>query len=95
MISTVDDLLAYGRALATGKGLLSPAQQDERIDSLVSDVPPLNQPPLKGDYGYGLGLMKEHGGSDTAVRCPVTTLPLLQSGTRRRWRWKPIAISLW
>src|SRR5919112_3281122 len=61
MISTVDDLLAYGRALGTGKGLLSPAQQDERIDSLVSDVPPFDQPPLKGDFGYGLGLMKEHG----------------------------------
>jgi D-alanyl-D-alanine carboxypeptidase len=61
MISTVDDLLAYGRALGTGKGLLSRAQQDERIDSLVSDVPPFDQPPLKGDYGYGLGLMKEHG----------------------------------
>jgi D-alanyl-D-alanine carboxypeptidase len=61
MISTVDDLLAYGRAMGTGKGLLSPAQQDERIDSLVSDVPPFDQPPLKGDYGYGLGLMKEHG----------------------------------
>ncbi len=61
MISTVDDLLAYGRAMGTGKGLLSPAQQDERIDSLVSDVPPFDQPPLKGDFGYGLGLMKEHG----------------------------------
>ena len=61
MISTVDDLLAYGRALGSGKGLLSPAQQDERIDSLVSDVPPFDQPPLKGDFGYGLGLMKEHG----------------------------------
>ena len=61
MISTVDDLLVYGRALGTGKGLLSPEQQDERIDSLVSDVPPFDQPPLKGDFGYGLGLMKEHG----------------------------------
>jgi D-alanyl-D-alanine carboxypeptidase len=61
MISTVDDLLAYGRAMGTGKGLLSPEQQDERIDSLASDVPPFDQPPLKGDYGYGLGLMKEHG----------------------------------
>jgi D-alanyl-D-alanine carboxypeptidase len=61
MISTVDDLLAYGRALGTGKGLLSPAQQAERIDSLLSEVPPFNQPPLKGDYGYGLGLMNEHG----------------------------------
>jgi D-alanyl-D-alanine carboxypeptidase len=61
MISTVDDLLVYGRALGTGKGLLSPAQQKERIDSLASDVPPFDQPPLKGDFGYGLGLMKEHG----------------------------------
>jgi D-alanyl-D-alanine carboxypeptidase len=62
MISTVDDLLAYGQALGTGKGLLSAAQQDERIDSsFVSDVPPLNQPPLKGDFGYGLGLTNEHG----------------------------------
>ena len=61
MISTVDDLLVYGRALGTGKGLLSPAQQEERIDSLASDVPPFDKPPLKGDFGYGLGLMKEHG----------------------------------
>jgi D-alanyl-D-alanine carboxypeptidase len=61
MISTVDDLLVYGRAMGTGKGLLSPAQQEERIDSLASDVPPFDQPPLKGDFGYGLGLMKEHG----------------------------------
>jgi hypothetical protein len=42
-------------ALGTGQGLLSPAQQSERLDSLVSDVPP-----LKGDSGYGLGLTKEH-----------------------------------
>jgi D-alanyl-D-alanine carboxypeptidase len=61
MISTVDDLLVYGRALGTGKGLLSPKQQEERIDSLASDVPPFDKPPLKGDFGYGLGLMKEHG----------------------------------
>jgi D-alanyl-D-alanine carboxypeptidase len=61
MISTVDDLLVYGRALGTGKDLLSPARQDERIDSLASDVPPFDQPPLEGDFGYGLGLMKEHG----------------------------------
>src|SRR5919112_287098 len=60
MISTVEDLLAYGRALGTGEGLFSPEQQAERIDSLVSDVPPLTQPPFKGDFGYGLGLIKEH-----------------------------------
>src|SRR3712207_3315416 len=39
MISTVDDLLVYGRALGTGKGLLSPEQESGPLDSLVSDVP--------------------------------------------------------
>jgi len=61
MISTVDDLLVYGRALGTGKGLLSPEMQSERLDSFVSDVPPLNQPPLKGDLEYGIGIGKDHG----------------------------------
>lgn len=61
MTSTADDLLTYGRAMGTGKGLLTPQQQDERIDSLASDVPPFDKPPLKGDFGYGLGLMKERG----------------------------------
>src|SRR5919107_6387806 len=61
MISTIDDLLVYGRALGTGKGLLSPKEQKERLDSFVSDVPPLNQPPLKGDLAYGIGLGKDHG----------------------------------
>jgi D-alanyl-D-alanine carboxypeptidase len=56
MISTVDDLLVYGRALGTGKGLLPPEQQSERLDSFVSDVPP-----LKGDLAYGIGLGKDHG----------------------------------
>ena len=61
MISPVDDLLVYGRALGTGKGLLSPEKQSERLGSFVSDVPPLNQPPLKGDLAYGFGLGKDHG----------------------------------
>jgi D-alanyl-D-alanine carboxypeptidase len=61
MISTVDDLLVYGRALGTGKGLLPPQTQKERLHSFVSDVPPLNQPPLKGDLAYGIGLGKDHG----------------------------------
>src|SRR5215217_4510189 len=61
MISTVGDLLLYGRALGTGKGLLSSRAQKERLDSFVSDVPPLNQPPLKGDLAYGIGLGKDHG----------------------------------
>ena len=31
MISTVEDLLVYGRALGTGEGLLPPKQQTERL----------------------------------------------------------------
>jgi D-alanyl-D-alanine carboxypeptidase len=60
MISTVEDLLVYGRALGTGEGLLSPEQQSERLDSFVSDVPPLSQPPLKGNLAYGLGFENDH-----------------------------------
>src|SRR5215204_3519275 len=61
MISTVDDLLVYGRALGTGEGLLPSEQQAERLNSFVSDVPPLNRPPLKGYLAYGLGLGNDHG----------------------------------
>jgi D-alanyl-D-alanine carboxypeptidase len=61
MISTVQDLLVYGRALGTGEGLLPSEQQTERLDSFVSDVPPLNQPPLEGYLAYGLGLGNDHG----------------------------------
>jgi hypothetical protein len=41
--------------------VLPPEQQTERLDSFVSDVPPLNQPPLKGNLAYGLGLENDHG----------------------------------
>jgi D-alanyl-D-alanine carboxypeptidase len=61
MISTVEDLLVYGRALGTGEGLLPPKQQSERLDSFVSDVPPLNQPPLEGELAYGIGLANDKG----------------------------------
>jgi D-alanyl-D-alanine carboxypeptidase len=61
MISTVEDLLAYGRALGTGEGLLPPEQQTERLNSFVSDLPPLNQPPLEGTLAYGLGLGIDRG----------------------------------
>jgi D-alanyl-D-alanine carboxypeptidase len=61
MISTAEDLLLYGRALGTGKGLLPPQQQAERLDSFVRDLPPYNQPPSNGRSGYGLGLMYDRG----------------------------------
>jgi D-alanyl-D-alanine carboxypeptidase len=62
MISTVEDLLVYGRVLgSTGEGLLPPEQQADRLDSFVSDLSPLNQPPLNGELGYGLGLTNDDG----------------------------------
>ncbi len=44
LISTIDDLLVYGRALGTGQGLLSPAAQTTRLTS------------FPGASGYGLAL---------------------------------------
>jgi D-alanyl-D-alanine carboxypeptidase len=40
LISTVDDLLVYGRATATGKGLLPRKPQRERLDSFNPRIPP-------------------------------------------------------
>ncbi|MGE7384262.1 serine hydrolase [Streptomyces sp. NPDC004126] len=50
LTSTARDLLAFGRAMGTGKGLLPPEQQAERLDSLLPE-------PGKPEAGYGLGLM--------------------------------------
>jgi len=57
MISTVDDLLVYGRALGTGEGLLPSEQQAERLNSFLSD----DLPPNTADRAYGLGLAREYG----------------------------------
>ena len=51
MISTVDDLLVYGRALGTGEGLLPREQQAERLTSFLYGLAP-NTP----ERAYGLGL---------------------------------------
>jgi D-alanyl-D-alanine carboxypeptidase len=56
LISTVDDLLVYGRALGTGEGLLPPEQQAERLDSFSG-----GPPPLTADKDYGIGLVNDHG----------------------------------
>jgi transposase len=37
------------------------SSEPERLDSFVSDLPPLNQPPLEGNLAYGLGLSNDHG----------------------------------
>jgi D-alanyl-D-alanine carboxypeptidase len=54
IISTVEDLLVYGRALGTGEGLLSPEQQAKRLDSLSPD-------PTKPGATYGIGLEGDRG----------------------------------
>jgi hypothetical protein len=56
MISTVEDLLVYGRALGSGEGLLPPEQQAERLNSFLRALPPLN-----AENSYGLGLAYNHG----------------------------------
>lgn len=56
MISTVDDLLVYGRALGTGEGLLPPEQQTERLTSFLYGLKP-NTP----QRAYGLGLVDQRG----------------------------------
>jgi D-alanyl-D-alanine carboxypeptidase len=56
LISTVDDLLVYGRATATGRGLLPRKQQRERLDSFNPRIPP-ESPTLS----YGFGLVNDNG----------------------------------
>jgi D-alanyl-D-alanine carboxypeptidase len=56
LISTVEDLLVYGRATATGRGLLPRKQQRERLDSFNPRIPP-ESPTLS----YGIGLVNDNG----------------------------------
>jgi D-alanyl-D-alanine carboxypeptidase len=56
MISTVRDLLAYGRAFGTGKGLLRPQQQRERMHSFDPRIPPES-----ATLSYGIGLVDDRG----------------------------------
>jgi D-alanyl-D-alanine carboxypeptidase len=55
VVSTVSDLLVYGRATGTGRGLLAPAQQRVRLNSVITDLPPLS-----AQLGYGIALTKNH-----------------------------------
>ena len=53
IISTLDDLRVWAKALATGQGLLGAEYQQKRLDSLKSTVPP-NTP--EKTYGLGFGI---------------------------------------
>lgn len=56
LISTVHDLLVYGRATATGRGLLPRKQQRERLDSFNPSIPPESS-----TLSYGIGLVNDKG----------------------------------
>ena len=56
MISSVSDLLVYGRALGTGKGLLPRKQQGERLHSFNPNIPPET-----ATLSYGIGLVNDRG----------------------------------
>jgi D-alanyl-D-alanine carboxypeptidase len=60
MISDIDDMLVWGRALATGEDILSPESQAMRLDSFDFDVPMFAGPdrtaPQTPARAYGLGL---------------------------------------
>jgi hypothetical protein len=56
LISTVDDLLVYGRATPTGRGLLPRRQQRERLDSLNPRIPPASS-----TLSYGIGVVNDNG----------------------------------
>ncbi len=56
VISNLEDLHIWARALGTGEGLIGPEMQQMRIESLNSDVPP-NGP----DASYGVGITQQKG----------------------------------
>jgi D-alanyl-D-alanine carboxypeptidase len=70
MISTVDDLLTYGRALGTGKGLLSRAQQKRRLASCGDIQPPTPQ------LTNGIGMVRDGGWLGHAGQVPGFTTAL-------------------
>lgn len=85
MISTLDDLLVYGRAIVTGQGLLDGATQEQRLRSFRP------APAFGEGVAYGLGLMSidrwlGHSGDIPGYRAAVyhepvsdTTLVVLTS----------------
>lgn len=68
MISTVRDLLVYGRAFGTGKGLLRPKQQRERLHSFDPKIPPES-----ATLSYGIGLVNDRGWTGHTGQVPGYT----------------------
>ncbi|MGW8815220.1 serine hydrolase domain-containing protein [Gordonia terrae] len=56
VISTIDDLQTWGEALFTGRGVLDPATQQLRRDSILT-----SPPPNTATSGYGIGIGNRDG----------------------------------
>ncbi len=64
VISTVDDLKKWADALFTGEGILEPATQQMRRDSINRTIPPNT---ATAGYGFGLGDMNGWWGHDGQI----------------------------
>ncbi len=84
MISNLNDLLVWGEALGTGKGILSGATQAKRLASFDFTIPiylgPDARAPQTPARAYGMGLARAldwygHEGSCRAstLRCSTTS----------------------
>jgi D-alanyl-D-alanine carboxypeptidase len=57
VVSTFSDLRRWAEALFTGEGILSPASQELRRDSIIYGIPPADSP----TSGYGIGIGDRDG----------------------------------
>lgn len=71
VISTFDDLKIWADALFTGKGILDPATQQLRRDSLIRNIPPNN---AQAGYGIGIGDRAGWWGHDGDIFGYTTTV---------------------
>lgn len=72
VISTLEDLTTWGAALFTGTGILEPATQQERHDSIIRDIPPSYSE--TASYGIGIGDKDGWWGHDGAIPGYTTSL---------------------
>ena len=81
MISTLDDLKVWAKALATGEGLLNDAWQRKRIESL--------QPTVAGnaqELSYGYGVRQLNGWIGNTGEIPgYSTVSFTTRSLSRRW----------
>jgi len=83
VVSTFDDLQLWAGALFTGEGILDPASQQLRRDSIVYGLPPLT-----ATSGYGIGIVDRDGwwGHDGEIPGYTTSVQHnYENDTRSSW----------